>query len=226
MLVDDSTKIYVGQTPIVKVYQGSTEIYSGESPEPTYTQVSYLEGTGGQFINTNYTATVNTAVEVTFKYTPRTIDDYTRILGFRETWDNGLFLGTVNNKRNGKFWFAFSNNYVDGGINFTSNTTTTYTIYLDKNEIRVNGISYASYTTSTMPTYAPICLFGAYDGSTTTPMTGKYRFFECKIYESGTLVRDFVPAKDEDSVPCLYDTIGKKLYYSGGDNSFMVGTPV
>ena len=41
-----------------------------------------------------------------------------------------------------------------------------------------------------------------------------------KIYESNVLVRDFVPALDNNNVVCLYERIEDKFYYNLGSGTF------
>ena len=43
------------------------------------------------------------------------------------------------------------------------------------------------------------------------------------IKKGGKLVASYVPALDEVGSPCLYDTIGKKPFYNGAANEFIVG---
>ena len=46
------------------------------------------------------------------------------------------------------------------------------------------------------------------------------RIYYCKFYESGTLVRNFVPVLDKSGVPCLYDTVTRTFKYNAGSGTF------
>lgn len=50
---------------------------------------------------------------------------------------------------------------------------------------------------------------------------GKFDLLSLKMYDKGVLVRDFMPALDQKGVPCLFDKVGKKLYYSIGPQEFV-----
>lgn len=49
------------------------------------------------------------------------------------------------------------------------------------------------------------------------------RIYSCKIYDNGTLARDFIPVLDNYGVPCLYDKVEDKLYYNAGTGKFTYG---
>ena len=51
------------------------------------------------------------------------------------------------------------------------------------------------------------------------------RLYSCKIYDNGTLVRNFVPAKrNSDSVAGLYDTVNSVFYTSASSTAFSAGS--
>lgn len=43
---------------------------------------------------------------------------------------------------------------------------------------------------------------------------GKYIIYSCKIYDNGTLIKDYVPWLDDSGVYCLYDNVNKQYVYS------------
>ena len=49
------------------------------------------------------------------------------------------------------------------------------------------------------------------------------KIYGFKIYESETLVRDFVPYLDNNNEPGLYDMVNNKFYTSDGTGSFEYG---
>lgn len=44
-----------------------------------------------------------------------------------------------------------------------------------------------------------------------------------KIYENEKLIRDFRPALDMNSIPCLFDFVEFKKYYNKGEGQFLYG---
>ena len=49
------------------------------------------------------------------------------------------------------------------------------------------------------------------------------RLYSCQIYDNGTLVRDYWPAKDQEGVVCLYDRVNKEYAYNAGTGTFTAG---
>lgn len=52
-----------------------------------------------------------------------------------------------------------------------------------------------------------------------TMSTGTFRIHWCKIYDGETLIRDFIPVKDSNLVPCLYEKISDTFYYNQDANT-------
>ena len=52
-----------------------------------------------------------------------------------------------------------------------------------------------------------------------------YKLYSCKIYDNGTLVRDYIPVRVAQ-VGYLYDTVGSQLYGNAGTGSFLFGNDV
>jgi hypothetical protein len=50
------------------------------------------------------------------------------------------------------------------------------------------------------------------------------KLYSLKIWDDGTLVRDFVPCTDENGKPGLYDTVNGQMYYNmAGGEDFLFG---
>ena len=90
------------------------------------------------------------------------------------------------------------------------------------NSITVDGTE-KSITSGTIPSDKPLILFGASFDTTTfyNSCTGDTLYY-CKIYKSGTLVRDFIPLASGTTIgsktlakDALYDQVNKVLYYYG-----------
>lgn len=49
---------------------------------------------------------------------------------------------------------------------------------------------------------------------------GTVAIYSCAIYDNTVPIMNFVPCLDVNSVPCMYDTIGRKPYYNVGTGEF------
>nr|DAS16693.1 MAG TPA: hypothetical protein [Caudoviricetes sp.] len=65
---------------------------------------------------------------------------------------------------------------------------------------------------------------GNTNGSTTDPAA--LRLYSCKIYDDDVLVRDYVPAKDDSGVVCLFDFVMREYVYNSGTGSFSAGPEI
>ena len=63
-------------------------------------------------------------------------------------------------------------------------------------------------------------LFGVNTSGSTNNQLGSLRIYSCKIYDNGTLVRDFKPYYDSNGVACLFDAVSGTYYYNAGTGVF------
>lgn len=180
-----------------------------------YTLLEYIEGTGTQYINTGITPTQNTSFAFGIYMTEITgaciigcivsndNNDY-RIFNYNGQiyWDMqaSRLIGTTNSfSANQKFEFKIGNNYVekDGATVLTGTTLSSFTGDCPMQILRDN------------PTGSSTCAKG--------------RVYYLKIYNSGTLVRNMLPCKNESGAIGMYDTVEKKFYNNNGTGTFVAG---
>ena len=51
----------------------------------------------------------------------------------------------------------------------------------------------------------------------------KGKIFLLQIWNNNTLIRDFVPAFDENGTVCMYDKVTKQFFYNAGTGDFIAG---
>ena len=186
--------------------------------------IEYLESDGTQYIDTGIYPDQNTKVE--FVATPTEADLTAAWFGGRSSYGSNSFV----------FWQS-SNNQMrsdyDTGFDFLSGLTlssgTQYTVVMDKGSVKVNNTQYLSRSTGNFKSPTSMVFFAtkSQSDSSMDASTGvdnrkaKLKFYSAKIYDNGTLVRDFIPVIDHASIPCLYDKVTDTLYYnlnSGADD--------
>lgn len=186
-------------------------------------RIEYIESTGSQYIDTGIIPT-NHRVKMKFEKT---------------TSENGSVLGSYGDATpdntnvyefvwyNGKWYFApKSSKYQGWQGSFYPNTNyyPTEVIELDFNtydkKILMNGF-YVADTYGSSTAVMPMYLFTQSGNVMPCPM----KLWYAQIYNRATeeLVRDFVPAVDENGVVCLYDNITKAYFYNQGDGEFTGG---
>ena len=88
-----------------------------------------------------------------------------------------------------------------------------------------NEVDFANYNVTFSTGNWPIMFFGAANGSKTAVNATHYaqaKIYGAKIYESGVLVRDYVPAI-VNGVPCLYDRVGGSIAADTRDDVALPG---
>ncbi len=198
--------------------QAIRDIKSGEE-----LAVEYIESTGTQYIDTGYIANQNTRIKCKYQitgfkgdydtlfsdftniqYSPRYELDYMNLQlikwgGQYTTYgtalsSSGIVILEVNN---GTFTFTENGETTTQVIGADTEFSSPYSILLFCNRYYKNVSQYE---------LATCC---------------KARIYYFRIYEGETLVRDFVPAVDENGVICLYDNVTKAYFYNQGTGGFV-----
>ena len=191
-----------------------------------YTEVEYVQNTGTSTINTNFYPNTNTRVLCEMEMI--TTQTYPKLFG-AGTWnvDNSLFIEFGNtlsvhwigaaavNYSNYPQSFAFAKHEYD--LNKGN-------LYID--DTLVGTKSYSSVVSVSSPFGIFSYINGSTAGNADEHFLGKLYTF--KIYDDGTLVREFIPAKrDSDNIAGLYDIVNNVFYTPMETNVPLVaGNPV
>ena len=168
-----------------------------------FTPIEYVKGNGSNYIDTGYKPNGNT------KY----------VLTASDISSKGVMFGSYNST-----WNTGSGYYANAGsgtdyVHYNSNSNTNYTygggnvsIEIDKGKVTINGTVYVNASTQSFTEDNNLYLFaGNMMGQVAQPTS--YKLSSMEIYDNGTLVRNFVPATDENGVACLFDEVEDKPYY-------------
>lgn len=174
-----------------------------------YTELTYLTMDGNQYIDPNITANQNTIVEIKYLLTGASAG-YGRIIGGGSDMNYELCAtGNITNLR----WSLNGN---ASNVSITSGIAHIYKCYGNGN-LDLDGINNVNRSINQSNT--KLWLFDSFSHSE----RAKGNFYYCKIWQSGTLVRDFIPVKDLNNVVCLYDTVNGDFYYNQGSGNFIAG---
>jgi hypothetical protein len=203
----------------------------GITPEvPTgYTQLKYLESSGTQIINTDFAPTL----EMKLQIQAIRIGDNTGYNTFGGSKNPNVFFPVAAGPYGGAFYANFGNS---GEKNITNPFPTYGTsgppfISIDKTQAKFEAEGFTAKTLSlgatglgTVDTNTRIGLFGRFNGSTAESKSSA-RIYRAKIWDNGTLVRDFVPAlRDADDEIGMYDIVNNVFYTNAGTGVFTGGT--
>lgn len=179
---------------------------------PEYTRLDYIAATGTQYIDTKFIPNQDTrvAAEVVMPVASSV---------------NWLF-GARGGAQDRAFCFLTVGNYYRsdyGAAQYAFGTTVSFTgdftIDFNKNAISLNSSNSGTMTASTFTAPCSLVLLGNNNNGSVTPSTGA-KIYSCQIYDNGTLVRDYIPAKYKDGKIGLWDKVEKKFYGNAGSGAF------
>lgn len=184
-----------------------------------YTQVEYIESTGSQYIDTGFIPNQDTrlVMEAQFREIPT---NYAAVFGSR----NGDALGFWLYYRPAQSMFAYR--YGNSSTNFFVNADPLQRNHFDanKNVMTIGGNSVTA-TAETFEGSSPIYLF-AVNATGSVGYTSSLTLYSCKIYDNGTIVRNFIPCINPSGKAGLYDVLNGIFYENKGNNDFLTGSAV
>lgn len=214
-------KVFLGTTEIGLAYLGTTLVYQAESP---ITDIPYIRGGDGSYIDTGITADNTTRVIVWARNFNPGGSGYTWLFGARDSYGTsgmyGLSLGA--NHQNGRALFTV------GGSAYTSadffNYISNYHKYeLNSTGLYVDDVQVSAQAATTFTGSYNLYLFNDNDGGTPEQQSKMpVDICACKIYKNNVLVRDFTPV-NSPSVG-LYDAVSGNTFTNAGIGSFTYNT--
>ncbi len=193
---------------------------------PEYQQLSYIQSSGTQYINTQFVTTDRTAIDFDFT----TLSDNGNHAYFCGDWATSGHLFVANSDANNTFRF-FGTSSVSMG-SFRSNTHFRLMTFPDGNAngktvVMYDGESGAEIATAdiglTHNNTGKMTLFATSSGQ----YAAKYKLHRFTLTHEGTVVRDLVPVKrTSDGEVGLYDLANSTFYGNDGSGAFVEGDPV
>ncbi|MBO4582756.1 MAG: hypothetical protein J5714_01710, partial [Alphaproteobacteria bacterium] len=190
-------KPYVGQVPY------TTLVPAG------YTPVEYIESTGTQWIDTGIKGNQNIKVDIDFIVVDNAAFGP---FGARTSAINKSFAIWSSTGRIGAaFRVGFDNTSGYTGSDGSAQKDTRFHVVHSKDGTYINDTlvwtasGYSDFTTTNN-----LLAFATYDG--TTIQKTAMKLYSLKLWNNGTLVRNFVPAKNSSNVVGMYDTVSGTFF--------------
>ncbi len=174
-------------------------------------EVAYLESTGTQYIDTRYTGNQNTKISV---FAEKLTTTQAQLFGYFETNKSITlqFTQATGPSRFGTFNFVFTDWSVHEKAEYE----------IDKTGYKKNGVYIATISTEQLFATGNLYLFRC-NGSTSI---SNFRIYLCKIWDNGNLVRDYIPAIDENGVGFMFDKVTHAIYDNIGTGAFLYGARI
>ena len=186
-----------------------------------YTQLLYIESSGTQYINTGVVPKANTRVVCDFQFS--SVPNATCQCGWGSSGGKETFLfGASNGKPNFIAYVSSTWALSDTGVPLD---TARHVFDLASGSQKLDNTEFATDATlgNTATSGQTMYLFaGHVEWNPGVDYKCSMRIYSCKIYEGDTLVRDFVPVRqDSDLVVGLYDSANNTFY--AGTGTFAMG---
>jgi len=181
-----------------------------------YRRLKCLRSTGTQYIDTGVKPKNTTRVVVNFRFLKET-SSFQGVFGSRTSSSaTDRFCFYLSNSATFRSDFYNNNQSFNTGIS----TTEKHTVDKNKNVTTIDGAHSVTHTDGTFTGTNNLYLFG---NSTKGSLTecGSVEIYSGKIYDDGTLVRNYVPAlRASDSKPGMYDEANDVFYTNAGTGEF------
>ena len=222
---------------IKTAYYGSTKVYNASRLPAEYQEVEYIESSGNQWIRTGVSAYHLLKTETDFAFT--SWDNSNEFaMGGIYSYDNytkscRMEIVEIYKPRDNYFGFGANGGFFNSTLTVD---TAKHKVEIDNvnGYIKFDGNYVATFTTTTSSpndSSKDICLFAFHNNSSTgtDQILAKCsaKVYSCKIWKSGTLIRDFIPCyRISDSVIGLYDMANNQFYTNSGTGTFTKGADV
>lgn len=195
-------------SPISIPHQGGSRLPDG------YLELEYIEATGTQYIETNYTPSSTTKVTAKFQLSQK-VSENLCLFGvagqFSFRWFGSLSIFRSNSGDNKDFPTSID----PIAVHNVSKTATECSI--DDEYTVTNTVGTVS---------ASLLIFAQKTTSLTAQNFFKGRVFSFSIYDGTDLLHDYVPCKNSDGEVGLYDLVSKTFLKNVGTGSFIEGPTV
>ena len=182
--------------------------------ESEITKLKYIQSSGKQYIKTGFVPNQDTRI---------VYDCY------RETAsaaDHFFGVRTGNTTKNAFNFYIYNSGWRSGYNSTTTSvngpSTGRYLIDKDKNVTYINGKTLGTATYASFTSGGEAYLFAMQNVGRGIAY-GSHRLYSCQIYDNGTIVRDYIPAKLSDGTVGLYDKLNGLLYINAGTGTFISG---
>lgn len=174
-----------------------------------YTDISYIESTGTQYINTRIVPTTSTKIELVAEMSAS--KQYDHIFGsdnfMKVQWMDDTGTAIYANKKNGQSQVS---GLTLGKHTYVMDMTDT------ANVITIDGATYGTDIGHVESTTRSLLLLSGYkgDGTIETGFCGIGKIYSCKIYYEDTLVANMKPVLTNSGTYGLLDTVNNTFYGS------------
>lgn len=185
-----------------------------------YTELAYIESTGTQYIDTAYRPSTDT--RLVMDISDLSVIDSVLAGSRDEVKETASSAYTVILKPSGGVSYLRSDYFGSTASIAPTNYSVRTTIDKDRTSFTAYDLNVSNAEASYKRSQYSIYLFALNNVGAVWHFS-KYRLYSCQIYNNGSLIRDFIPCKNEKGQIGLYDTIDQTFYQNLGTGEFIAG---
>ena len=196
----------------------------------TYQQVEYIESSGTQYIDTGVNADTNISIRIDAKFNDNSSYTYQNAMGAINI-QNGNKRFHINPNDINTIAFQYASGYTAKIV--TTGYTKRFNAFIDVYNRTWESTVEGTTTTGTLTittdydTTENFWLFRRNGENAGLRYYAQVRIYSCKLYDSGVLVRDYIPCyRKSDNVIGLYDLVNNVFYTNEGTGTFTKGNDV
>ena len=189
-----------------------------------YTELEYIESTGTQYINTGVAGFNTGSWEIYAKWmlpVETQTNSYADVFGVYYGENYNTYRVITNLKDSSKYYVSGNSKAGGGSVALSDKAINQIHTATAKNGYVIfDGVTITTSTQGTaLPSDASLGIFAKGDGN------GKIiaRIYSVNVKKDGTLIRNFVPAKDSSGVIGMYDTVNNRFFTNTGTGTFIAG---
>lgn len=187
-----------------------------------YKRREYIQSSGTQYIDTGFKPNNNTKVVIDFELTENT-GKHQIIFGARSSSSSGQYVLGFTGHRSPAVWRS---DFGSNQVTFSSNLTWSGNHNATKNgNICTLDAESVTNTASTFESTVNLLICAGNTGGSVDNYT-KAKVYSCKIYDNGTLARDFIPCKNASGFVGLWDDVNSVFYQNAGSGTFTAGPEI
>lgn len=188
------------------------------------TKLEYLESTGSQYIDTEYTPNSEGYIA----------EGRLRFIGEQKVWatvlgnfvDDPEEAAKFGKKEDTDHWSTTFGDDTESEVSFSVDTDYNFEVsfIVGNKYLKINNETVISNNdTSNIPNRS-LYIFSYNREGIGDSEAFAGRIYNVKIYSSGsTLVRNYIPVLDSNDRPCLFDKVSKTCFYNQGEGEFLYG---
>lgn len=215
--------VYDNAADIAALAERVAVLEAGGGLPSGFTELTYIESTSTQYVNTGFKADENTRIVIDCQLSASASGSWRALVGSR------------NNQRDNEysFWWAPQTNAIYYGFaNAIYQPSTALLrerviVDIDKNVLKIIGSSTETVTAqnAAITSAYNVYLFSVISAGEVMGSTYGFigKMYSCQIYDNGTLVRDYKPCINASGEYGLFDKVNHQFYGNAGTGSFTGG---